>query len=243
MLFTYYLQEVKYRVLYCIGSFLFNFIILLFFSKELLFILVKPLLNINKDEQFYYFIFTNMSDVLLIYMKIAVILAFILVFPKILVQFLVFLLQGLYNYEKNFLFTLLFLFLGLAYLILFLLYFYTIPIIWAFFLNFELTSVNSLFGVYYEAKINDYISFMFYIFFIFSCFLQFPVFMIFFIYFNFLGTGFFIVYRKYFIIIFFILGGLFSPPDIFSQLFISIPVLVLYEIVLFFGLLAQNYFK
>lgn len=243
MLFIYYLKEFQYRSLYCIISFLFNFFIWLFFSKELLFIIVKPLLNISKNKLFSYFIFTNMSDVLLIYIKISVILAFICTIPKILAQLWFFLIQGLYNYEKNFLFSIFILSFFFFITVTFILYSYIIPFIWLFFISFELTSSNSLFGIYYEAKINDYVDFMFYIFLIFCCFLQFPIVMIFLIYFNFLDLKFFIKYRKYFIIIFFILGGLFSPPDIFSQLFVSIPGLVIYEIILFGSLLLQNYLK
>lgn len=243
MLFNYYLKEVKYRFLYCISAFLFNFIILLYFSKELLFILVKPLLLINKNGEFYYFIFTNMSDVLLLYVKIALLLSAILIIPKILIQTIIFLLQGLYNHEKKFIFLCLGFFISCFYSITVLLYFYGIPIIWAFFVNFELTSIDSLFGMYYEAKINDYIDFMFFIFFVFCSFLQIPLLMIFIIYFNLIPITFFIHYRKYFIIIFFILGGFFSPPDIFSQVFIALTVLTLYEVILFFSLLVQNYIK
>jgi sec-independent protein translocase protein TatC len=243
MLFIYYLKEIQYRILYCSVSILFNFIIFIFFSKELLFILVKPLLNINEEILFYYFIFTNMSDVLLIYIKIALILAFFFTIPTFLIQIIIFLFRGLYRYEFFFIFVMFLLSVTFLYIILLVLYSYLIPLIWFFFINFELTSANSLFGVYYEAKINDYINFMFSIFFIFCFFLQFPTIMLFCIYFNFVRINFFILYRKYFIIIFLILGGLFSPPDIFSQLFLSISVLVLYEIIIFFNLFLQNYLK
>ena len=41
----------------------------------------------------------------------------------------------------------------------------------------------------------------------------------------------------------FILGGLITPPDIFSQIFIAIPFLIIYEFILFFYLLLINYEK
>jgi len=241
MLFFYYLNEIKYRVLYFIFSFLFNFFIWLFYSKESLFLIVRPLLNLTKGEQFSYFIFTNMTDVLFIYIKIALILAFVVALPFLFLQVWFFLVQGLYNYEKNFLGIIFFLFIFLFINLIYFLYTFLIPFIWFFFINFELTSSESLFGMYYEARINDYVDFMFYIFFIFCCFLQFPILMIFLLYFNFLKIDFFINYRKYFVILFFVLGGLFSPPDILSQIFISCFILIIYEIILFLNLLLQNY--
>ena len=45
------------------------------------------------------------------------------------------------------------------------------------------------------------------------------------------------------IIIFFILGGILSPSDIFSQIIISFFIFFIYEIVIFFSLLVQNYIK
>ena len=67
--------------------------------------------------------------------------------------------------------------------------------------------------------------------------------MIFLLYFNFVEVNFFMLYRKYFIIIFFILGSILSPSDIFSQIIISFFIFFIYEIVIFFSLLVQNYIK
>lgn len=243
MLFVHYLKEVKYRFFYCIISFFSNFLILFIFAKELLFIIVDPLLKINKKNDFYYFIFTDMADVLLIYIKIAFVLSVISLIPLLLFQVWFFLVQGLYNYEKNFLLFLL-LFSLIFFIVIFLfLYIYLIPFIWSFFINFELTMNNSLFGIYYEAKINDYVNFMFYIFGIFCSFLLIPIIMICLLYFKILNIQFFVSYRKYFIITIFILGGVLSPPDIFSQIFISSIILFIYEIILFYYLLLHYYQK
>ena len=243
MLFIFYLKEVKYRIFYCILSFFFNFLVWFFFAKELLFVIVKPLLQINKTSTFSYFIFTNMTDVLSVYIKIAFILGIVITVPVIFFQLWFFLVQGLYNYEKNYLFIFIIIFIFIIVSIYSLLYMYLIPFIWFFFINFELTSENFLFGVYYEAKINDYVSFMFYIFGIFSNFLFIPIIMVCSIYFNFLRVEFFINYRKYFIIFIFILGGLVSPPDIFSQIFISGIILIIYEIIIFCCVLLYSYEK
>lgn len=241
MLFTYYLNEVKYRIFYCFLSFLINCLVWFFFINELLFIIVKPLVNINRNDEFSYFIFTGMADIVTIYIKIIFVLGFISTFPLLCLQLWFFLVQGLYNYEKKNLFIFIFFFIFIFIFIFLLLYIYLIPSVWLFFVNFELTNDNSLFGVYYEAHISDYVNFLFNIFYIFFCLLQIPVLIVFLLYFNFIKVNFFVYYRKYFIIIFFILGGIFSPPDVFSQIFISFFILFIYEIILFFNLLLTNY--
>lgn len=241
MLFIHYLSELRYRLFYCFTFFILNFIICLNFSKESLFFIVKPLLFINGSEHFSYFIFTNMSDVLVLYFKISFIFGCVFSLPYFFLQFWFFLVQGLYNYEKK---NLLIFFFGLfsIYIIVSIfLYKYLIPFIWIFLLNFELNSSNFLFGVYYEARIDDYVNFMFYIFFIFSIVIQVPFFMGFLLYSNLLSTGFFIKGRKYFFLFFFIIGGFFTPPDLLSQLVISSFLIFLYEIILFFGILSNIY--
>ena len=243
MLFIYFLNELKYRIGYCFFSFIVNSFVLFFYLKELLFIIVKPLVNINRNNNFSYFIFTDMLDIFFTYIKIVIVLGFVAIFPLILIQLWFFLVEGLYNYEKIFLLKFLIFFCCCLAVIYFFLYIYLIPLIWLFFINFELTNDNSLFGVYYEAHISDYVNFLFDIFFIFFCLIQIPVLMIFLLYFNIVKVGFFMAYRKYFIIMFFLLGGVLSPPDIFSQIIISFFILFIYEIVIFFSLLVQNYIK
>lgn len=241
MLFIYYLDEVKYRIFYCCLSFFFNFLGWFLFIKELLFIIVKPLINLNQSDNFSYFIFTDMLDIFTTYFKIIFLLSLVSIFPVLFIQLWFFLVQGLHKYEKNFLLFFLVLILFFLVVIFLLLYIYLIPSIWLFFVNFELTSDNSLFGVYYEAHISKYVDFLFNIFYLFFCLMQVPIFLIFLLYFDFIKVNFFIYYRKYFIIIFFIFGGIFSPPDILSQIFISFFVLFIYEIILFCNLLSKNY--
>ena len=98
MLFIYYLNEIKYRIFYCFFSFLINSFVWFFFIKELLFIIVKPLVSINRNNNFSYFIFTDMLDIFLTYIKIILVLGFVTVFPLILIQLWFFLVAVLYNY-------------------------------------------------------------------------------------------------------------------------------------------------
>ena len=243
MLFVDYFKELKLRFIYILISFIFNCFLFFNFSQELLFILIKPLLAINSDKTFNYFIFTHMSDVLLVYIKIAFFFAIFCMIPVIFLQCLFFLIDGLYNYEKNFFIFVFVILFFLIFYISFLLYFYIIPFIWFFFINFELSLSNFLFGVYYEARITDYIGLIFSIFFIFISLFILPILMVFLLYFNILKISFFIRYRKYFFILFFIFGGVFSPPDIISQVILGLFIIFFYEVILFFNLFFYNYIK
>merc|ERR1711871_928563 len=102
MLFFSYLSELKFRCLYCIVFFLGNLFISLYFCKEIIYIFVKPLLDINaKNMDFSYFIFTDLSEVFLLYFQVSIIISLFFSFIFLLGQFWFFLIQGLFNYEKN----------------------------------------------------------------------------------------------------------------------------------------------
>lgn len=242
MLVSFFFNELKYRIFYCLLFFLCNFLILLLFSKEVLFLLVKPLLLINGNDNFTYFIFTNMTDIFFLYIQISFVISLFLSIPFILLQGYFFLVEGLYNYERSTLIFILIFMLVLFICVLFLLYFYIIPFIWVFFINFELTSNESLFGVYYEPKINDYISF--YISInqnIILSMLLFPSILFLLIFLNLNTVYSFFKYRRQLILLIFIIGGIFSPPDIFSQVFIASFLLFLYEFVLLINLIHGFY--
>ena len=49
--------------------------------------------------------------------------------------------------------------------------------------------------------------------------------------------------RKFIYLISFILGAMCSPPDIFSQLLLSIPMVILYEFIIYSSILIKIYKK
>ena len=243
MLFILFFNELKYRGIYCIYFFTLNFFLFLFFSKEILFLLVKPLLLVNSESiNFTYFIFTDMADIFFLYIEISFIISIFLTIPKILIQVYIFLIQGLYKYEKNIIIFITVFTISLSFCLTFFLYLYIIPFIWVFFINFELTSNESLFGVYYEPKIKDYITFYIMInksIILALLFLPNLVFLLVLLKSDFIYV--FFKYRKLVILLIFIIGGIFSPPDIFSQLVIAFFLLILYELILGINLLNEIY--
>ena len=63
------------------------------------------------------------------------------------------------------------------------------------------------------------------------------------IYFKILNLNFFTLYRKYFYTFFLILSGIFSPPEILSQIIISGVIYFIYEIILIVNLVISYYFN
>jgi len=168
MLVFFFFNELKYRIFYCFIFFIACFFLFLFFSKELIFIFVKPLLDINiKNTNFFYFIFTDMSQVFLLYVQVSFIVSLIYTFLFMFLQGMLFLIQGLYNYEKNLTLVFFILYIFLFILLFIFFYYYAIPFIWFFFINFELTSSNFIL-VYITKRILRIIFFFYYLFF--SCF-------------------------------------------------------------------------
>jgi sec-independent protein translocase protein TatC len=231
--FFYHLKEFKFRLLYIILTWFFLIPILYFFGDQLLFLLIRPKTTfINNSEQSY-FIFTNITEAFQTYMELALFFSTFLCVPIILYHVFIFLIPGLYQYEKNFLKKSLNIGL-IAYILgtLFV-YFIILPISWEFFSGFEINSTESSFNLYFETKLNEYLSFVIKIFLMFSFLFQLCVMC--FIYFrlNKITFLFFVKKRRYAYLICFLLATLITPPDFISQLLIGFPLIIIYEIYIF----------
>jgi len=242
MVFLIHIKELKWRFSYLFISFLSNLVICFYFLRELLFIFIWPL-SIVSNKIYQYFIFTQMMDVFFVYLKIILFVTLILVLPIFLIQLWYFFVPGLYEYEKTILYFIFLTFILFSSFILLLVYFFFIPIIWYFFVNFELTSINSPFGVYYEARLFDYINFFIKICSIFICFFQLPLIIFLISFFKFISIENLTIYRHFFIIFFFIIAALISPPDILSQVFFGFCFFILYEISIFYVYFFNFFFK
>lgn len=241
MLFMYYLNELKYRLLYILLGFIFNFIVLLVLvpQETLLFVTIKPLIIALASDNPPYFIFTAMTDTLLAVLRIVFVSSVVSVIPIILVQILFFVTPALFKYERDFCFTVFGIFICIFLTTNSFLYSDIIPSIWSFFMNFELRT--GLFHIYYEANIKEYVDFMFGIFMVFNGLYVFPLLMVIFIYFNVIPLSFFFYARKVCYIFILVWGGIFSPPDILSQSILVCPMLMAYEIILIIALFLYNY--
>ena len=99
----------------------------------------------------------------------------------------------------------------------------------------------SLSSIFLGNDILDYIDFFIEIFVALEIFFQFPFLIIILYYFNFLSIGLLVKYRSIFIVCFFIISAILTPPDIFSQLIFGFFVLILYEVSIFINFLIDYF--
>lgn len=223
------------RLIYVLIAIIFTFISTYYYSDALIYIFIKPFLIQMYAHRF---IFTSLLEIFLTYLKFSFLISIVLSFPVLIIQFWFFLIPGLYKYEKKkitLIFTIIFFFFFLSILIT---YFLILPSIWNFFLSFE--NKNFYFPLHFEAKINDYLFFMFSILFnVIICF-QIPPLIIILLYLNILKQQFLIKNKKFFYLLLLLLGTLLSSPEIISQIILILFFLIFYEIGIFLLYILKN---
>jgi sec-independent protein translocase protein TatC len=221
----------------------FFFIISVFYKESLLYFLVK--INLFQNKTFFpYFIYTHLTEVFNTYILLAFISAIYLSFPIILIHLLHFISPGLYSFEfilfKKFIFISLFVWI----LNNFFTYYFLVPLTWNYFCYFDSNSLQGPLSLYFEAKLNEYVDFLIYLYALTNLLSQ----IFFFIYLFALNyNSFDLIFvnksRKYLYLLIFIFASILTPPDVISQFFFAIPLLVLSEIIIIFSLLKNEYLK
>jgi sec-independent protein translocase protein TatC len=245
MIFLAYIFELKLRSFYLGTTIVLTFTVCYLFSNELVYLLIKPFLKLSLElkHEYLYFIFTSVVDAFLIYLQVSFIIANILIIPFVLIQFWLFVLPGLYTYENITYIILISLSVILGSFGFYIFYWYVLPFMWSFFLNFEFTLIKNPFTLHLEAKLDEYLFLTLKILsFSVICF-QFPLVMFLFLYWRFVPFNFFYEKRRYFIVVILIFSAYVSPPDILSQIICSIPLYGFYEISLFLFSLGFFYLK
>jgi len=220
--------ELKLRFLYYVLSLILTIICCYIFSDAIIYFFVNPIIIKMSSQRF---IFTSLKEIFLMYLQFSCICGLFFSIPVLLAQLFLFFFNGLYIYEIK----LLVIFIGIS-LILFLIgfllgYKVIIPNAWDFFLSFE--NKNIFFPLHFEAKLNNYIFFIINVLIgIIVCF-QIPAIFFIFINLNLFKNIEFLKKRKLIYILNIILGTLISSPDIFSQLFLILCLILIYEVLIF----------
>lgn len=156
--------------------------------------------------------------------KIALLAGCLLAFPVILFQIWSFLLPGLTSSEKKF--TIIFVTLSLFFFLTGVLFaFYVIvPITIKFFLEFASEDLMPM------LTFSSYISYVSSLVFSFGFVFQMPIAIFILAKLGLVTSHFLRKGRSYAVVVIFILAAILTPPDIFSQILMALPMLVLYEI-------------
>jgi len=226
---TSHLTELRDRLIRAIGAVLAVFLILAPFANDLYELLARPLMSALPEDNS--MISTEPHGPFFVPFKFALACAFALAVPYLLYQMWAFVAPGLYVREKRLVLPLLLSSSVLFYLGIAFAYFVVFPIIFQFFTS---TAPD---GVAVMTDINAYLGFVIKLFFAFGVAFEVPVATLLMIRMGATSVDKLKAKRPYIIIGAFVMGMMLTPPDIFSQTLLAIPVWLLFEA----GLLCSKY--
>ena len=225
--FVSHLVELRNRLLWCVGSVLVIFICLVPFASELYEWFAKPLLS--SLPQGGTMISTEPHGPFFIPFKFAFATAFALAIPMVLYQIWAFVAPGLYSNEKRLVLPLIVSSTVLFYCGIMFAYYVVFPLIFTFFVGMAPE------GVAVMTDISAYMSFALKLFFAFGFAFEVPVATVLLARLGIVTPDKMAKQRPYIILGAFVVGMLMTPPDIFSQVFLAVPVCLLFELGLFFA--------
>jgi sec-independent protein translocase protein TatC len=217
-----HLIELRTRLLRSVIGIIIVFVILFPFAGDLYALLAKPLLAaLPKGGQM---IATEVTTPFFVPMKVAMMTAFLIALPWVLYQIWAFIAPGLYSHEKRLAIPLViastFLFFcGMAFA-----YFLVFPIVFHF-----VTSVAPQ-GVAVMTDINKYLDFVLTLFMAFGVTFEVPVAVVLLVKMGFISVAKLKEVRPYVIVSAFVIGAIFTPPDVISQTMLAVPLWLLYEL-------------
>ena len=219
---TTHLLELRSRLIRIIICFGVLVLVGIPFSSDIYNFAALPLLEILPSGST--MIATQVTSPLMAPLKLVFFSALLITMPYIFYEMWMFMSPGLYKQEKTFIAPLMvstiFLFLsGVAFA-----YFIVCPIIFKFFIGVAPESILVM------TDINQYLNFVIKLIFAFGIAFEIPVATFLLIKSKIVKKETLVKARPYLIIMFFVFGMLLTPPDIFSQLFLAIPMWVLFEL-------------
>lgn len=223
--FTEHLVELRDRMLKCFYAVGIGFLLSYGFRTQIFDLLARPLIDVmNSDGKM---IYTGLPEAFFTYLKVAFISGVMVASPVILYQFWMFVAPGLYNKERKMLIPIMFLssffFIGGALFG----YFFVFPYGYKFFLGFETDSLQAL------PAMRDYYNFSSKLLIAFGIVFELPLVITFMAKLGLVTPAFLRKNRKYAIVIFFIGAALITPPDVVTQVFMALPLAILYELSIF----------
>ena len=210
------------RVIICLGVL---FIAGIPFASEIYGFVASPLLTILPEGSS--MIATQVTSPFMAPIKLVLFAALLVTMPYLFYEVWMFMSPGLYKNEKTFVAplmatTIILFAAGIAFA-----YFVVCPIIFKFFIASAPNSIQVM------TDISQYLNFVIKLVFAFGVAFEIPIATFLLVKSGIVKKELLIKSRPYLIILFFVIGMLLTPPDIFSQLFLAIPMWVLFELGLF----------
>jgi sec-independent protein translocase protein TatC len=219
--FITHLVELRNRLLRAVVGLLVIFVGLFPFADKLYSLLAAPLLaKLPQGEQM---IATAVTTPFFVPMKVTMLAAFLLALPWILYQCWAFVAPGLYAHEKRMLMPLLVASLILFFIGMTFAYFAVFPVVFGFLVG------SAPQGVAVMTDIAEYLDFVIGMFLAFGFAFEVPVAVVLMALMGWVTLEQLKEARSYVVVGAFVLGAIFTPPDIVSQFMLAIPLWILYE--------------
>lgn len=227
-----HMVELRKRLIYSMLAIITGFAGCYVFAPEIYGFLVRPLAEASGDEH-RRLIYTGLTEAFVTYVKLALWAGCFVAFPVIAAQIWLFVAPGLYRSERK-----AFLPFLAASPVLFaagaaLAYYLVFPLAWKFFLGFEVPSAPNSLPIQLEARVSEYLSLSMTIIFAFGLAFQLPVALVLLTRIGLLSAAKLSKFRRYAVVIIFIVAAVLTPPDVVSQISLAIPLMLLYEISIF----------
>jgi len=223
--FMSHLVELRDRLLRCVIALVVVFGLLFYWARDIYAILAQPLLaSLPAGGQL---IATEVTAPFFVPIKVTMMAALVIALPYLLYQTWAFVAPGLYAHEKKLVApliitsTLLFL-CGMAFA-----YFLVFPVVFKFIIKVAPE------GVAVMTDIGKYLDFVLTLFVAFGVTFEVPVAVVILVRMGMVSVAKLREIRPYVIVGAFVIGAIFTPPDMVSQVMLAVPLWVLYELGIF----------
>jgi len=219
--FIAHLIELRTRLVHSAIALLLVFVCLFPWASDLYELLAQPMLaKLPKGGQM---IATDVTTPFFVPLKVALMAAFLISLPYILFQIWRFVAPGLYAHEKRMVWPLIIVSTSLFFCGMAFAYFVVFPVVFGF------ITASAPQGVAVMTDIDKYLSFVLAMFMAFGITFQVPVAVVVLVRMGFVSVGKLREARPYVVVGAFVVGAIFTPPDVVSQLMLAIPLWLLYE--------------
>jgi sec-independent protein translocase protein TatC len=220
--FISHLVELRTRLMRSIIAIVLVVLVLFPFAKDIYALLAQPLLRVLPQGAT--MIATDVTGTFLVPLKVTLMTAFLIALPYVLWQAWAFVAPGLYHHEKRLVMPVLvssclFFAMGMSFA-----YFFVFPVAFGFFAGYTPAGVQMM------TDIDKYLSFVLTMFIAFGLTFETPVVVVVLVRMRVVSLDKLKSMRPYVIVGAFVIGAVFTPPDVISQCLLAIPLWVLYEL-------------
>jgi len=216
-----HLVELRSRLLKITAAVVGAFICLIPFSRQIYEIVSAPLVKVLPSGKM---IATEVASSLLAPFKLTFFVALFIAMPVVLYQAWAFVAPGLYKRERRFAFPMLASSILLFYAGVAFAYFVVFPLIFGFMVAVAPADVEVM------TDISSYLSFVTMLVFSFGLAFEVPVATVLLVWTGLVGIESLTKARPYVFLLAFVIGMFLTPPDVFSQTLLAIPMYLLYEL-------------